>query len=73
MVGYAPWERIVCAVAYTTDQSVANCNVYKDAYRDYIDALRDVDNCIATLSATDRNAYNEALDEAEEELENFQC
>ena len=61
------------AVAYGTNPSVANCNAYKDAYRDYIDALRDVDNCIATLSATDRKAYNDALDEAEEELEDFEC
>ncbi len=61
------------AVAYGTDPTPANCERYKDAYRDYIDALRDVDNCIAGLAAADRKAYNDALDEAEEELEDFQC
>ena len=61
------------ATAYGSDPSAANCDRYKDAYSDYIDALRDVDNCIAGLSAADRKAYNDALDEAEEELENFQC
>ena len=33
----------------------------------------DLDNCLGTLTAADRKAYNDALDEAAEELENFQC
>ncbi len=61
------------AIAYGTDPSAANCARYKDAYSDYIDALRDLDNCLGTLTAADRKAYNDALDEAEEELEDFQC
>ena len=56
------------ASIYFEDQSEANCNALKDAYQDYIDALRPYGNC-ATLTGQDRAAWQQALDEAEENLD----
>ena len=61
------------ALSYGTDPTTANCQRYKDAFSDYIDALEGLDNCVAGLSAADRKDYNDALDDAEEELNNLQC
>lgn len=58
------------ASAYAQDQSTANCNAYKDAYQDYLDAAEDVDLCVPT---GDRAAYQAAIDEARNELNNLQC
>lgn len=57
--------------AYGSDPTVAKCEVYKDAYRDYIDALEDVDfSCIAEANEQD---YQEALAEARAEIDAFEC
>ncbi len=39
---------IGAATAFSTDASDANCNAYKSAYQDYINALKPYGNC-ATL------------------------
>lgn len=56
---------------YALDPTPAKCDDFKDAYKDYIDALRDVDNCVVGLSAAERKEYNDALEDAEEELEDL--
>ena len=56
------------ATIYAQDPSDANCTALKDAYQDYIDALRPYGNC-ATLTGQDREAWQQALDEAEENLD----
>jgi hypothetical protein len=56
------------AAAYGTDPSLENCTAYKSAYQDYIDALKPYGNC-ATLTGTDREEWQQALDEAEAEVE----
>lgn len=53
---------------YAMDQSEANCNALKDAYRQYIDALKPFGNC-STLAGADRAEWQDAIDEAEEELD----
>lgn len=58
------------AVTYGTDPTSSNCEAYISAYQQYINALRDVDNCVAGVN---RQEYNAALDEAEEALDDLEC
>lgn len=58
------------ATNYSMDPSEANCNALKNAYQQYIDALKPFGNC-ATLSGADRAEWQEAIDEAEEELDSI--
>lgn len=59
---------IAAAMTYGTDPTLANCNAYKAAIQDYIDALRPFENC-NLWSAEVKAAFNDALDEAEADLE----
>lgn len=61
------------ALAYGSDPTTANCERYKSAFRDYVDALDGLENCLGVLSAQDRQDYNEALKDAEDELNNLPC
>ncbi len=45
---------IAAANAFGLDQSTSNCTALKNAYQNYINALRNIDSCIPT---TDRAAY----------------
>lgn len=53
--------------AYGADQSQPNCDAVKAAYQTYIDALRPYGNC-ATLTGQNRTDFNNALNEAENNL-----
>ena len=53
--------------AYGLDQSDANCNAYKSAYQDYINALKPYGNC-ATLTGQNRTDWQEAVAEAEADV-----
>jgi hypothetical protein len=53
---------------YTSDQSEANCNALKAAYQDYIDALKPYGEC-ATLTGQSRTDWQNALNEAEDNLD----
>lgn len=55
---------------YSMDQSQANCDALKQAYQDYIDALKPYGKC-ATLTGADRDAWQQSLDEAEANLDTF--
>lgn len=55
-------------VAFSADQSEANCNSLKSAYRDYIDALKSVDECVPS---SERAAWRQALDEAEANVDSI--
>lgn len=55
---------------YSMDPSEANCAALKDAYQDYIDALKPYGNC-TTLSGVSRAQWQEAIDEAEEDLDSI--
>jgi len=53
--------------AFGTDPSDANCNAYKSAYQDYINALKPYGNC-ATLTGQSRTDWQEAVAEAEADV-----
>lgn len=53
---------------YSMDQSDANCNDLKQAYQDYINALKPYGNC-ATLTGVNRTEWQNAVNEAEAEIE----
>jgi hypothetical protein len=53
---------------FTSDPSPTNCDNLKQAYQEYINALKDVENCVPT---TDRAAWRQALDDAEDNVDNI--
>jgi hypothetical protein len=59
------------ASAYGTDPTPVNCQTFKDAYLDYIDALEGWENC-ATLNGS-LVEYNQALDDARESANDIEC
>jgi len=56
---------------YTMDNSSANCEAYKDAYIDYLNALKDYSDC--GFTGTTLSNYNQLLEEAENEVQQIQC
>jgi hypothetical protein len=60
------------AQAYGTDPTPANCNAYKQATQAYLDALEPCGNC-ATLTGQDRVAWQNALDSAQQSVDNLNC
>lgn len=58
--------------AYLEDMSVENCNAYKAAFLDYIQAMEPFLEC-ASWSATDRQEVQDAIDEAEEAMNELTC
>lgn len=58
---------------YQADMSIANCNAYKAAYLDYIEALELFLQCDETWSAEDRQEVQEAIDDAEESMNELTC
>ena len=57
--------------AYAQNDTPENCQAYKQAYIDYIDALKGWEHCL--LSEFDRADWHQALNEAEQEVNNIQC
>ena len=60
------------AQAYATDQSTANCNAYKQAAQDYLNALKPYGDC-TLLTGQDRIAWENALADAQESLDDMDC
>ena len=56
--------------AYSLNPTTENCKAYKEAYSDYIDALRGYEKCV---SAAERAGWQQSLDEAEADVNNIQC
>ena len=59
------------ATAYSTNPTTENCQAYRQAYIDYIDALKGWEKCLS--NAVDRADWQQALDDAEQEANNIQC
>ena len=57
--------------AYTMDPSPSNCDALKDAYQDYIDALRDLQDC-ANMAGVGAE-FAASLDDAEANIANLNC
>jgi hypothetical protein len=58
---------ISAATTYASDQTTQNCNAYKAAYQNYIDAMEPFGNC-TIWSAQDKTAWENAIDEARAEI-----
>ena len=62
----------VAAQTYIADPTYENCIAYKNAAQAYLDALEPYGNC-AALTGQDRVAWQNAIDEAQESLNNLNC
>lgn len=56
---------------YINDDSAANCDALKDAYQDYIDALKDLQDCAD--QAGDGASFAQALVDAEASIDTLLC
>lgn len=59
------------SLAYGMDQSAANCEAFKNAYLDYIDALEDWDECAVFYNQ--EVEWQQALDSARESVNTIIC
>ena len=59
------------AVAYGQDQSPENCNAYKAAATDYLEALEDLKSCAQI--AGQGTAYQQAIDSTQAEVDALMC
>ena len=57
---------------YSQDPTPANCEAYRQAYLEYLDELKDWGNR-CTLSSQDRKEWQEAIDDAEDEVDDIDC
>lgn len=63
------WEDVVAkATTFGQDPTLANCNAYKAAYQDWIDALEQFENCTGWTAQT-KAQWQAALNDAREDLE----
>jgi len=58
---------VTAQAAFGADPSDANCNAYKSALQNYINALKPYGNC-ATLTGQTRTDWQEAVAEAEADV-----
>ena len=58
------------ATNYANDASTANCNAYRQAGQDYLDALRAFENCSNIVGLDE---YREGVAEAQAELDALSC
>lgn len=56
--------------AYSSDPTASNCTSVKNAAKNYLDALRDVLDCVPTASQAQ---INEAINEAKAEVDDEAC
>ncbi|MEM9835588.1 MAG: hypothetical protein AAF828_03750 [Bacteroidota bacterium] len=55
--------------AYVADQSVANCEAYRAAADEYVDAVEDFADC----ALIDRDLYDQSIAEARQSVEDIDC
>jgi hypothetical protein len=58
---------IAAAQTYSTDPTTQNCNAYKTAFQNYLDALQPFTDCTA-WTTEQKNELQDAIDEAEAEI-----
>lgn len=56
--------------AYNENPTASNCTSYKNAAKNYLDALRDVYECVPTASRAD---IDDAINEAKAEVDSEDC
>jgi hypothetical protein len=60
------------ATTYGQDQSVANCNAYKNAGIAYVNALEDLEEC-AVLGGQNQQQYQQDIDDARASFQAIVC
>lgn len=60
------------AQAYSANPTQENCLAYKAAAQAYVDALAPYGNC-ATLTGPDRDAWQDALNNAQQGVDDIDC
>lgn len=60
------------AQAYSVSPTTENCLAYKSALQAYVNALEPYGNC-ATLTGTDRQAWQDALNDAQQTVDDIDC
>lgn len=61
---------IAAATTYGSDPTPANCQAYKNAYQDYLDAAEGYVDCVPTA---DREQLQQDIDAAQAELDQLTC
>ena len=56
--------------AYQQNPTTQNCEKYKKAYHDYYDALKGYEKC---LSGAERDSWQDAIEETQDEIDDIQC
>ncbi|TXB67929.1 hypothetical protein [Phaeodactylibacter luteus] len=56
--------------AYANDPTTANCEAYRQALLNYVDALEDAEPCILPGQ---RDAYDAALDQSRQDIMDISC
>lgn len=56
--------------AFSTNPTDENCEIFREEYADYIDALKGFQDCSNQINSVD---LNELIQEAEQDLEDFEC
>ena len=59
------------ATTYSTDPSVANCEKYKDALRDYFNAFEGLRGCYG--AGASKAEFDAAIKEAQDNVDDFEC
>ncbi len=59
------------AQAYAMDQSVENCEAYKQSILDYLAEVRDWEDCYIAIGQ--QQEFNAAVTQAEQDAMNIQC
>jgi hypothetical protein len=60
------------AQAYGASQTAANCNAFKTAYQNYLNALDPFLDC-AAWTVQERSELQDAIDEAQQDINNLVC
>lgn len=60
------------ALAYGSDQSQENCQAYKNAFQDYLNALKEFEDC-SELSTQDRQSLQSSIAQAQSGLNGLDC
>jgi len=63
-------EFTAAVTAYSNDPTTANCEAYRDAAQDYLDALREFETCTFLVDDAD---YQESVREAQQEVNDIDC
>ena len=59
------------ATVYSTDPSLANCEKYKDALRDYLGAFEGLRSCYGV--GANKAEFDAAVKEAQDDVDDWEC